>query len=235
MQVVARAGLRAFEFWDWRPYDVQALAESAAANGLHAVIFSGNTFAEPLVDPTRQSEAMAHLRRSLEVASRFGTKLQVIHVGYMHPQRSRVEQWRAAVRGLRAAAVMAQAAGVTLTVEPLNSSRDHPGYFLDSLPDALRLVDEVDHSAVRLLLDLYHMRLMHEDLLDRLPEVLAKTVHIHVADVPGRGEPGSGAIPWRDVMGLIRDSGYQGTIGLECWPTTTPEEALRRSVEVLGA
>lgn len=103
--------------------------------------------------------------------------------------------------------------GRSLAVEPLNSRIDHRGYFLDALRDADRLIEEVGHPAVRLLLDIY----------------------VHVADLPGRREPGTGAIPWASVMRRLQEAGYQGAIGLECWPTTSPEPALRHSLEVLAA
>jgi hydroxypyruvate isomerase len=230
---LAGLGFRQFEFWDWRKQDVGALARAAADARLSAVIFSGNTFEEPLVDRAAHGQALAHLRRSLEVADQLGVRLLVVHVGYALPGRSREEQWAAAVEGLRTAGDLASAAGVTLALEPLNSRVDHPGYFLDTLPDALRILAEAGHPAVRLLLDVYHMRVMHEDLLDRLPAALPAIAHVHVADVPGRGEPGSGTIPWAAVMDALR-AGYRGAVGLECWPTGPAEAALRRCVEVLG-
>ena len=232
---LAGLGFRRFEFWDWRQQDVGALARVAADAGLSAVIFSGNTFEEPLVDRAAHGQVLAHLRRSLEVADQLGVRLLTVHVGYPLPGRGREEQWAAAVEGLRAAGDLASAAGVTLALEPLNSRVDHPGYFLDMLPDALRILAEAGHPAVRLLLDVYHMRVMHEDLLDRLPAALSATAHVHVADVPGRGEPGSGAIPWTAVMDALRAGGYRGAVGLECRPTGPAEAALRRCVEVLGA
>lgn len=231
---LAALGFRRFEFWDWREQDVGALARAAADVGLSAVIFSGNTLEEPLVDRTAHGQALAHLRRSLEVAGQLGVRLLVVHVGYPLPGRSREEQWAAAVEGLRTSGDLAATAGVTLALEPLNSRVDHPGYFLDTLPDALRMLAEVGHPAVRLLLDVYHMRVMHEDLLARLPAALPAIAHVHVADVPGRGEPGSGTIPWAAVMDALRAGGYRGAVGLECWPTGPAEVVLRRCMEVLG-
>lgn len=233
LRLVAGAGLETFEFWDWRGRDVEALAREAAQVGLRAVIFSGNTFDEPLVDAEAHPRALAHLGRSIEMAQRLDTRLLVAHVGYARADRSPSAQWEAAVQGLRGAGDLAGAAGITLAVEPLNSVLDHPGYFLDSLPGALRLLEEVNHPSVALLLDVYHMRLMHGDLLTRLPAALSRAAHVHVADVPGRREPGTGAVRWDAVLQAFRDGAYRGAIGLECWPSQSPQEALRRSGEVL--
>jgi hydroxypyruvate isomerase len=140
----------------------------------------------------------------------------------------------AAVRGLREAGDLAAEAGLTLVAEPLNSLVDHPGYFLDSLPQAYALLREVDHSSVRLLLDVYHMAVMHHDLLDRLADALPLVAHVHVADVPGRGEPGSGSLAWRQIVPALR-RGYRGPIGLEWWPMLPLDDALERCRKELEA
>ncbi|MDR7465285.1 MAG: TIM barrel protein [Armatimonadota bacterium] len=233
LQRLAALGFRQFEFWDWRARDLDALAAAAARSGVSPAAFSGNTFEEPLLDREAHGRALAHLRQSLQAAQRLGVRLLVVHVGYTLPATSHREQWEAAVRGLLAAGDLAAAAGVMLALEPLNSRIDHPGYFLDSLPQALRMLAEVDHPAVRLLLDIYHMWVMHGDLRQHLPQALPLVAHVHVADVPGRGEPGSGTIPWGEVMDALRRGGYEGAVGLECWPTGSVEAALRRSVQAL--
>jgi hydroxypyruvate isomerase len=231
VRVAEAAG--AIEFWDWRGRDARALRAQAEARNLPIVAFSGNTFQEPLVDGSAHGDTLAHLARSIEMARFLGTRILVAHLGYAIDGRNRGAQWAAAVTGLRAAGELAGAAGMTLAVEPLNSALDHPGYFLDTLPEGLRLIGEVDLPSVRLLLDVYHMRMMHDDLLDRLPEALPLTAHVHVADVPGRQEPGTGAIDWRAIMRALRVGGYRGAVGLECWPSGEPLAAVRRAIEVL--
>jgi hydroxypyruvate isomerase len=235
LRLVADEGFHEVEFWDWRERDIATLQQHARMLGVTVTACSGTTFAEPLLDPAGHEAALAHLQESLVVAQQLTVPLLVVHVGYAASHRSRAEQWQAAVEGLQRAGVMAAGAGagVTLVVEPLNSIVDHPGYFLDSLPDALRLLDDVGHPAVRLLLDIYHMWVMHEDLLTHLSEVAPAVAHVHVADVPGRGEPGSGGIPWAAVLDRLREAGYDGSIGLECWPTTDVQTALRRCKEAL--
>lgn len=234
MRLVAEHGFHGVEFWDWRERDVGLLQRQAQALGLAVAACSGTTFDEPLLDPAGHEAALAHLQDSLAVAQQLAAPLLVVHVGYTLSHRSRAEQWQAAVEGLQRAGTMAAGTGVTLMVEPLNSIVDHPGYFLDSLPDALRLLEDVGHPAVRLLLDIYHMWVMHGDLM-AVADAAPATAHVHAADMPGRGEPGSGVIPWQTLLPRLRDAGYQGAIGLECWPTTDVQTALRRCDEVLNA
>jgi hydroxypyruvate isomerase len=234
LEHLAALNVRSFEFWDWRTRDVDELSGLCARLNLTPVAFSGNTFEEPLVDPEAHATAFRHLSESLSVASRLGVRTLVVHVGYTRHTLSREQQWAAAIRGLRAAGDLAAGAGVTLVAEPLNTLVDHPGYFLDSLPQACALVREVDHPAVRLLLDIYHMAVMHHDLLDRLADALPLVAHVHVADAPGRGEPGSGALPWQHIVPALR-RGYDGPVGLEWWSMLPVDEALRRCRKELEA
>jgi hydroxypyruvate isomerase len=234
LHTLADLGVRQYEIWDWRDHDVAAFRYARAELGLQLAVFSGTTFAEPLLTPEAHASTLTHLRRSLDLADSLGTTMLVIHVGYAVPGGSHADQRRAAADGLRAAGSLAGSAGVTLLVEPLNSTIDHPGYFLDSLPAARTLIADVGQPSVRLLLDVYHMWLMHPDLVAQLPDIAAETGHLHVADAPGRHEPGTGAIPWPEVMAGMADGGYRGMIGLEYWATTTPEEALVRTRELLS-
>lgn len=227
-------GFALFEFWDWRRQDLDDMERAKDTLGLRPVIFSGNTFDEPLVTRSDHPRTLRHLDRSLEVARRLGVRLLVAHVGYRSDSATLSDQWEASVEGLRAAGDSAGAKGVTLAVEPLNSKVDHPGYFLDGLVQAERLIDEVGHPSVRLLLDVYHMAVMHDDILDRVGPAIGKTVHVHVADVPGRREPGTGAILWPEMMRRISQAGYREAIGLEFWPSASPEEALGQSSRVLA-
>jgi len=72
---------------------------------------------------------------------------------------------------------------------------------------------------VRLLYDLYHSVVEGEDPEVVLPEVVDVVGHVQIADAPGRGEPGTGAIDWPAAFALFDRVGYQGTIGVECYPT----------------
>ena len=103
---------------------------------------------------------------------------------------------------------------------------DHPGYLLDATSDALRVIRDVDHPAVRLLYDLYHSIVMGEDPEQVLAGSGDLIGHVHVADAPGRHEPGSGQVDWRRHMAALRTSGYSGPVGLEYTPTRDTESSL---------
>jgi hydroxypyruvate isomerase len=132
---------------------------------------------------------------------------------------SRAEQRRALVDGLARAADRLAGTGVLLAVEPLNTRVDHVGYFLSDTAEGLDIVDAVGRPEIRLLYDIYHAAVMDEAIGPVLAGRLDRVAHVHLADVPGRGEPGSGALDWRDRLGWLDRAGYDGFVGLEYRPT----------------
>jgi hydroxypyruvate isomerase len=134
------------------------------------------------------------------------------------PDVPRAGQRDAIVQALQRAAPIAAAAGVRLVLEPLNTIVDHKGYFLDSTSEAIEIIRRVDHPAVRLLYDLYHSIVMGEPPGEVLAGCGDLIGHVHIADVPGRHEPGSGTIDWGKQLTALRDVDYGGLLGLEFMP-----------------
>ena len=107
---------------------------------------------------------------------------------------------------------------MTLVLEPLNVLVDHKGYFLETSAEGFEMVDEVGSEAVKLLYDIYHQQITEGNLIANLTANVAKLGHVHVADVPGRHEPGTGEINYRNVFKAVADAGYQRYVGLEYRP-----------------
>src|SRR5207237_284446 len=126
---------------------------------------------------------------------------------------TRQAQQEAVVSALKRAAPIAADAGVTLLVEPLNSKLDHKGYFLDLTAAGLDIIEAVDHPSVRLLYDMYHSAMMGEQPETALGGRGRLVGHVHVADMPGRHEPGSGTIDWTSSIATLTAEGYGGAIG----------------------
>jgi hydroxypyruvate isomerase len=127
---------------------------------------------------------------------------------------------------LRAGAGLAAGSGVTLVLEPLNDAVDHKGYYLTSTAEGLDIVDEVGQPEVRLLYDIYHSAMMGEHIETVLAGRLDRVGHVHLADAPGRGEPGSGAMDWHERLLWLQDQGYSGLVGLEYRPTRDTSSTL---------
>jgi len=233
MRACAAAGLEAVEFWLWRDKDLGAIERALGETGLALSGFCVEPRL-PIVDPATHRDWLAGVRESLAVAQRLGAPALIVLSGDEIPGVARGAQHDAVVAALKAAAPLAEAAGVRLLLEPLNIAFDHVGYYLHSTAEGLDIVQEVGSPGVGLLFDIYHSAMMGE----RQEEVLAGrghlVGHVHVADVPGRAEPGSGTVDWGARMRGLRAMGYAGAVGLEFWPTGGTVEALRRTRAVLG-
>jgi hydroxypyruvate isomerase len=219
------ADVPAVEFWGWRHRDCAGIARVLAETGVEVTTFCVDPVV-PLADPSAGDAVVAAVAESAEAAERLGCRKLIVLSGDRDERLPAAAQRAAMVAALRRAAPVAAGRGVTLLLEPLNTRVDHVGTFLDSTEEGLAIVDEVGAGNVKLLFDLYHAVVMGERVPDMLGSQLADVGHIHIADAPGRHEPGTGAIDWPVVFGWLGEHGYGGRIGLEYEPLGPTEESL---------
>jgi hydroxypyruvate isomerase len=132
--------------------------------------------------------------------------------------------------GIAPLAEQAEAAGVGLLLEPLNTKVDHPGHQCRTTAWGAAVVDKVGSPALRLLYDVYHMQLMEGDLLRTIDAHLDRIGHFHTAGVPGRQElDHRQEVNWSAIGLFLRERGYQGFVGHEFVPRGDPEAALRQA------
>jgi hydroxypyruvate isomerase len=148
------------------------------------------------------------------------------------PHLGHAEQRASIVRGLKALAPIAERQGITLLLEPLNIRVDHPGYFLDSSREGFAIIQEVGSPRIRLLYDIYHLEVMQRNSTDVLLAHLPLVGHIHIADVPGRHEPGTGELDFFRILEAVGERGYAGAVGFEFSPSAGSGEALDRILEL---
>jgi hydroxypyruvate isomerase len=130
------------------------------------------------------------------------------------------------VSNLQFAAAALEKEGIRLLIEPLND-RDIPGFYLIHTQDALRLMEEVNHSNLWLQYDIYHMQIMEGNLTKTILNNLNRIAHIQLADNPGRHEPGTGEINFTNLFRSIDEAGYEGWIGCEYAPIGKTEDGLQ--------
>lgn len=227
IRLAKAAGLDAVEFWFWSNKDIDAIEAALAETGLGLTGF----VAEPMIaltDPANHPAFLAGLARSVEMAQRLGARVLIAQAGDDLPGRSREEQHDALVDGLRAAAEVLKGSGVRLGVEPLNTIIDHQGYYLSSTREALNIVDEVKRPEIGVVYDLYHSYVMGEKIEDVLKERVSRVIHAHVADHPGRNDPGLGEVDLGARLAWLYANGYEGAVGLEYKPAGSTAAALEK-------
>lgn len=229
---VAEAGADGVGYLDWRNADVDALVtacderdvewKSTGAGGA-----AGNTGHEgpAMTDPDCHDDAVAAIEETCETVGDHVENV-VVTVGPEQETLDEATQHNAIVSVLREAAPAAADADVTLVFEPLNVREDHPGYFLTTTDRGIELAEAVDHPNVRLLYDVYHQQITEGDLISRIREFHEYVGMYHIADVPGRRDPGTGEINWENVFAAIADTGYEGTVGLEYVPLEDADDSV---------
>ena len=232
---IREAGFTAVEFWGWEGKDLTAL-RTLLGQAFAVATFSGQRRGS-LVDPEGWDVYRAEVQASIPVARSLGCDRLMLLTQEELPDGSarpapphvtRAEQRANVVAGLKALAPLAEREGMTLLLEPLNTRVDHPGYFLDNARDGFAIVEEVGSPHVRLLYDIYHMEVMERGSTRMLLRHLPLVGHIHIADVPGRHEPGTGALDFIGILRALGGAGYTGAVGFEFAPRAGTDEALAR-------
>ena len=141
------------------------------------------------------------------------------------------------VKGLKKLAAHAEKKGVTVCLEHLNTRDDtdpmkgHPGYQGDDLDFVARVINKVGSPRVKLLFDIYHVQVMHGDLIRRIEQTKELIGHVHTAGAPGRGElDDKQEINYPAVIKKLLDIGYTGYVGQEFIPTRDPLAGLKQAV-----
>ena len=217
IRLARAAGLDAVEFWFWSNKDLAAIETALRETGLPLSAL----VAEPMIaltDPANHAAFLDGLRRSADIATRLGAKVLIAQAGNDLPGRDRADQRAALTACLAAAADLLDGSGLRLGVEPLTTLIDHKGYFLPSTTEALDIVDAVGRPEIGIVYDLYHSMVMGERPQAVLAGRVDRLIHVHVADHPGRQDPGTGTLDLRTPLAWLFANGYTGRVGLEYRP-----------------
>jgi hydroxypyruvate isomerase len=234
VEAAARAGFEGVECWDWRDKDMDRLGEAAARAGVAITGFFGNR-RYSLIDRTQHQANLDGLAASVACARRVGCGALHAFVQEIRPNGSVVpptrplgeeEAFGNAVDGLRQAAALCQAHGIMLLLEAINPL-SVPGYFLDTAEKCLRLVEAVDHPHLVMTYDYFHQQLSGGNLMATLERCFHRVAAVHVADVPGRHEPGTGEINFVNVNRHLHQLGFAGTVVFEVRPLHGSDAAVQ--------
>jgi hydroxypyruvate isomerase len=232
----AAAGFTAVELW-WPWVDSPTPDQSELDALKKAIEDAGvrltglNFYAGRLPGPDRGAlsipgEESERFRANIDVAAGFAESLGCTALNALYGNRVEgvdpAEQDALALENLVLAARAADRIGAILLIETLNQP-ESPLYPLVSAPAGIGVVDKVNEATglgnARFLMDLYHLSMNGEDLPAAITRHAGLTAHVQIADNPGRGAPGTGALPLAELLGLLRKEGYTGWTGLEYKPS----------------
>lgn len=213
-------------------------------NGLTCAFVGAHTFLKGMNNPLFWDANLQAIHERIDKCAEYGFPNVLSFTGLADTSAiggsaiSREAGRRNCIEAFRKVIGHAERKGVTLLLEHLNSRdagemKGHPGYQGDDLGYCAEIVRAVDSPKMKLLFDIYHVQVMHGDLLRRLDECKDIIGHVHTAGNPGRGEIGSNQeINYATVVRKLADLGYNGYLGHEFIPTRAPMDGLREAVKI---
>lgn len=235
-----QAGFNYVEFWTWDDKNLDRIIAACRENDLQIASISGDKDYS-LVDLDHVEPYIEWLGKSIKAAKKLGCEYLVIHSNALgdggvvvnhYRERSDFEKFGVMIKILERLAPMAEEAEVTLVLEALNVYTDHRGNFLAYTKDAVSAVKIVGSSNIKILYDIYHMQLNEGRIIDNIRDFHQYIGYVHVADAPGRMEPGTGELNYQKIFETLLEVGYSGPVGFELSPSKSSQEIAQQLVRL---
>ena len=167
---------------------------------------SGNT--------DKRNEFLSDIKQSIEVAKRVNAKWMTVVPGYVDQHLDGNYQTANVIESLKQAADLLEPENLTMVLEPLNFY-NHPGLFLKESPQAYMICKAVDSPSCKILFDIYHQQIQEGNLIPNIDACWDEIGYFQIGDNPGRKEPTTGEINYKNIFKHIYDKGYTGILGME--------------------
>lgn len=207
------------------------------SKGMTCAIAGSHGFSKGFAHVEEHEECLANLRKNIALASDAGVPSIITFSGFRR-KLSTAEGVKNMVAGLKKIAGFAEEKKVTVCLEMLNSRVDvsmkgHPDYFCDDIDLSVDICKQVGSERVKVLFDIYHVQIMHGDVISRLQQHQKWIGHYHTAGVPGRNEiDDTQELLYAPIMKAILATGYTGFVGQEFIPLRDKATSLAEAVRI---
>lgn len=200
--------------------DQKKIAETMEHLGMTMGVFVAHSIPWGKPELTSGSEEgreklLAGINNSVEVAKRVNARWMTVVPGSVDNRLPIDYQTANVVESLKHAAAILEPHGLVMVLEPLNWWANHPGQFLQFIPQAYLICKAVDSPACKILFDVYHQQISEGNLIPNIDRAWDEIAYFQTGDNPGRNEPGTGEINYRNVFKHIHSKGYTGVVGME--------------------
>jgi hydroxypyruvate isomerase len=230
IEVVAEAGYQGVEltgyFQEWTPQEQGRLMARMRSLGVMIDMLSG--LKASFAIPGQTEEFVQRVTEHCRVARGLQCPQINIKSGPRLEGTDPHAQFAAAVDNLKRASDVAAKNEIDIVIEPIDLI-ENPTIFLTSVKDGFEIVRAVNQPNVKVLYDFYHEQRGSGNLIEKLEENIEWIGLIHIADVPGRHEPGTGEIDYTNIYRVLGKLHYNRFIAMEYGPTTDPIASLRKS------
>src|SRR2546425_2744485 len=233
LEKVAEAGYRAVqlvhEYDKWSEEDFRNANRKKRSFGMGFDTAAG--LRKGICDPAERQVFLADVRSMVPVLDKLECSRLIVLSGNKNPDLPLREQHQSCVEGLKRAAEITAERNVELLLENIDPE-ENPKYYLTSVAEGFEIIGEVNHPKVKFLYDLFHEQIAEGNLIAKLEKNIDKVGLIHIADVPGRHEPGTGEINYENIFRTLGRLKYDRYAAMEFLPTSDPVGKLRAAREM---
>lgn len=227
LEKIKEHGFHGLEYYAWWQLpDLRRTAREQERIGV-GIIATCTKFIS-LVDESLRDAYLAGLRETIEACKILNVTSIISQTGNVLDGVPREVQKRTMIETLKRCAPLLEQAGMVLEIEPLNGLVDHPGHFLQRSDESVDVIDQVGSPNVRLVFDVYHQQITEGNVIRNATAYRDRIHHYHIADNPGRKQPGTGELNYVNILKAIKETGFTGYVGLECGYTIDTDEAIEQ-------
>jgi len=233
LEKVAAAGYRQVElvgeYEHWTPVDFDRANAARKRLGIRFDATAG--LHNGVANPATRDAFLAELTQALKPMQTLECPAMIVLSGNVVPGLAREAHHQAAIETLKQAAKLVE--GKTIAGEPVRllleciHVEENPKIYLTSAREGIEIVRAVNHPQVQFLYDMYHEQMGYGDLIDKLDGNMDVIGLVHVADVPGRHEPGTGEVNYGNIYKRLAGLGYRKNMAMEFYPSREPVATLR--------
>ncbi|MFT5436534.1 MAG: hydroxypyruvate isomerase [Ulvibacter sp.] len=237
LEFMADQGFTAFEDNEMlnRPVSLQnQMAAVMEKRGLQMGVFVAHKiyWKEPNLASGKEAwreEFLEDIKGSIEVAKRVNAKWMTVVPGHVDLRLNKSYQTAHVIEILKRASDLLEPHNLTMVLEPLNF-RNHPGLFLSESPQAYQICKAVNSPSCKILFDIYHQQIQEGNLIPNIEACWDEISYFQIGDNPGRNEPTTGEINYRNVFKYIHGRGYNGILGMEHGNSIAGKEGEQRVI-----
>jgi hydroxypyruvate isomerase len=230
IEIVAEAGYQGVElvgeFQKWSPEETQRVMAKMRSLGLVFDLLSG--VKAGFADPKGTTDFLAQVTAQINAAKRLESPQINLKSGNRIDGLAPTTQHAACVENLKRAADLAAANHIQIVIEPIDPL-ESPKMYLTTVSEGFDIVREVGSPQVRVLYDFYHEQRAYGNLIEKLEKNIDLVALVHIADVPGRHEPGTGEIDYLNIYRMLAELKYDKYITMEFYPTQEPVATLKKA------
>lgn len=178
----------------------------------HSIYWKEPNLASGNID--KREEFLKEIRESVEVAKRVNAKWMTVVPGYKDLRIKDSYQQTNVIDSLKYACDILEPYDLTMVLEPLNF-RNHPGLFLTESPQAFEICKAINSKSCKILFDIYHQQIQEGNLIPNIDLCWDEISYFQIGDNPGRNEPTTGEINYKNIFKFIYGKGFKGILGME--------------------